>query len=36
MNGARDMKQQQILKQPTRSGPAPMDVRTPSGRSLPF
>ena len=30
------MKQQQILKRPTRSAAGSVDVRTPSGRSLPF
>jgi hypothetical protein len=30
------MKQQQIQKRQTRSAPAGLDLRTPSGRSLPF
>jgi len=30
------MKQQQILKRTTRSTSAAVDLRTPSGRSLPF
>jgi hypothetical protein len=30
------MKQQQILKRPARPSAAIVDVRTPSGRTLPF
>lgn len=30
------MKQIQIVKQPRRSTPKPLDLRTPSGRSLPY
>jgi hypothetical protein len=30
------MRQQQIVKQGQRPQPAPMDLRSPSGRRLPF
>jgi len=30
------MKQIQIVKQPRRSTPASLDLRTPSGRALPY
>jgi hypothetical protein len=30
------MRQQQITKRPSRPSQAPMDLRTPTGRHLPF
>ena len=30
------MKQQQIVKRPTRAAASVLDLRTPSGRALPF
>ena len=30
------MRQQQIVKRPSRPGSSPLDLRSPTGRSLPF
>jgi hypothetical protein len=33
---ASPVKQQQIVKRPSRPQPQPIDLRTPTGRALPF
>jgi hypothetical protein len=34
--GTQTMRQQQIVKRPTRAGRDPLDLRTPTGRQLTF
>jgi hypothetical protein len=36
LRGAEAMRQQQITRRITKSAPAPLDLRTPTGRPLPF